>query len=42
MHTKGKHRWEVVEHRVLRGIFGPECEEVTGVWRKLHIEQLHN
>jgi hypothetical protein len=26
----------------LRKIFGPQKEEVTGGWRKLHIEQLHN
>jgi hypothetical protein len=27
---------------VLRGIFGPEREEVAGSWRKLHNEELHN
>jgi hypothetical protein len=27
---------------VLRRIFGPFREEVTGGWRKLHIEELHN
>jgi hypothetical protein len=26
---------------VLRRIFGPKRDEVTGVWRKLHIEELH-
>jgi hypothetical protein len=31
----------VLEDRVLRGIFGPEREEVLG-WRKLHNEELHN
>jgi hypothetical protein len=25
-------------NRVLRGIFGPEREEVTGDWRKLHMK----
>jgi hypothetical protein len=30
------------ENRVLRRIFGPKREEVTGVWRKLHNEELHN
>jgi hypothetical protein len=30
------------EKRVPRRIFGPKREEVTGGWRKLHIEQLHN
>jgi hypothetical protein len=27
---------------VLRGIFGPKREEVTGEWRKLHNEELHD
>jgi hypothetical protein len=27
---------------VLRRIFGPKRDEVTGVWRKLHYEELHN
>jgi hypothetical protein len=30
------------ENRVLRRIFGPERDEVTGDWRKLHSEELHN
>jgi hypothetical protein len=25
-----------------RKIFGPKRDEVTGVWRKLHNEELHN
>jgi len=29
-------RLEVFENRVLKKIFGPEWEEVTGHWRKLH------
>jgi hypothetical protein len=32
----------VFENRVLRRIFGPETDEVTGQWRKLHNEELHN
>ena len=28
------------ENRVLRGIFGPKIDEVTGEWRKLHNEEL--
>jgi hypothetical protein len=32
----------VFENRVLRRIFGPRMDEVTGDWRKLHIEELHN
>jgi hypothetical protein len=27
---------------VLRRIFGPKRDEVTGGWRKLHNEELHN
>ncbi|PNF22492.1 hypothetical protein B7P43_G14846, partial [Cryptotermes secundus] len=30
------------EHRVLRRIFGLKRDEVTGGWRKLHNEELHN
>jgi hypothetical protein len=32
----------VFENRVLRRIFGPKRDEVTGEWRKLHSEELHN
>jgi len=32
----------VCEKRVLRRIFGPKRKEVTGGWRKLHNEDLHN
>jgi hypothetical protein len=31
----------VFENRVLRRISGPKRDEVTGEWRKLHIEELH-
>jgi hypothetical protein len=34
-------RLRVFENRVLR-IFGPQRDEVTGDWRKLHNEELHN
>jgi hypothetical protein len=30
------------ENRVLRRIFGPKRDEVTGEWRKLHSGELHN
>jgi hypothetical protein len=30
------------ENRVLRRIFGPKRNEVTGEWRKLHNEELHD
>jgi hypothetical protein len=32
----------VFENRVLRRIFGPMRDEVTGEWRKLHNEELHD
>jgi hypothetical protein len=31
----------VFENRVLRRIFGPKRDEVTGEWRKLHSEEVH-
>jgi hypothetical protein len=37
-----KRRLRVSENRVLRRIFGPKRDEVTGGWRKLHNEELHN
>jgi hypothetical protein len=36
-----EHRLRVFENRVLRRIFGPKRDEVTGGWRKLHNENLH-
>jgi hypothetical protein len=30
----------VFENRLLRRIFGPKRDEVTGEWRKLHNEEL--
>jgi hypothetical protein len=35
-------RLRVFENRALRRIFGPKGVEVTGGWRKLHKEELHN
>jgi hypothetical protein len=32
----------VFENRVLRRIFGPYRDEVTGEWRKLHSGELRN
>jgi hypothetical protein len=32
----------VFENRALRRIFRPKRDEVTGGWRKLHNEELHN
>jgi hypothetical protein len=31
-----EHRLRVFENRVLRRIFGPKRDEVTGEWRKPH------
>jgi len=31
----------VFENRVLRRIFGPRRDEVTGEWRKLHNDELN-
>jgi hypothetical protein len=36
------HRLRVFENRVLRRMLGPKRDEVTGEWRKLHNEELHN
>jgi hypothetical protein len=35
-------RLRVFENRVLRSIFGLKRGEVTGEWRKLHNEELHD
>jgi hypothetical protein len=37
-----EHRLRVFENRVLRRIFGPTRDEVTGEWKKLHSGELHN
>jgi hypothetical protein len=39
--SREEHRLKVIENRVLRRIFGPKRDEVTGGWRKLHNEGLH-
>ena len=39
---KEERRLKVFENRVLRRIFGPKREEVTGEWRKLHNEELND
>jgi hypothetical protein len=41
MTLREEHRLRVFENRVLRR-FGPKRDEVTGDWRKLHNEELHN
>jgi hypothetical protein len=35
-------RLNMFENRVLRRIFGPKRDEVTGCWRKPHGEELHD
>jgi hypothetical protein len=40
--VKEEHRLRVSENRVLRRIFGPKRDEVTGEWRKLHNEELND
>jgi hypothetical protein len=35
-------RQRVFENRVLRGVYGPKRDEVTGEWRKLHNEELND
>lgn len=37
-----KHKLRVFENRVVRKILGPERVKVTGEWRKLHNEDLHD
>ena len=37
-----EHRLRVFENRVLRRIFGPKRDGLTGEWRKLHNEELND
>jgi hypothetical protein len=39
---RDQRRLKVFENRVLREIFGSKRNEVTGEWRKLHNEELHD
>jgi hypothetical protein len=39
---KKEHRLRVFVNRVLRRVFGPKRDEMTGEWRKLHNEELHD
>jgi hypothetical protein len=36
------HRMRVFENRMLRKIFEPMCDGVTGEWRRLRIEERHD
>ena len=40
--TREKSRLRVYENGVLRRIFGPKRDEVTGEWNKLHNEELND
>jgi hypothetical protein len=37
-----EHKLRMFENRVLRRIFGPKRDEVSGGWRKLHNVELHD
>jgi hypothetical protein len=41
-HITGRTQTEVLENRLLRRIFRPKRDEVTGGLRKLHNEEIHN
>ena len=32
----------MLENRVLRTVFGPKTDEVTGKWRRLHNKELYD
>jgi hypothetical protein len=40
--VREEHRLRVFENKVLRRIFGPKRDEVTGEWRKLHNQALRD
>jgi hypothetical protein len=40
--AREEHKLRVFENRVLRRIFGLKRDGVTGGWRKLHNEEIHN
>jgi hypothetical protein len=42
MTLREERRLKMFENRVLRRVFGPKRDEVTGEWRKLHNEELNN
>ena len=39
---EGRKWLRVFENRVLKRLFGPKRDEVTGEWRKLHNEELRD
>jgi hypothetical protein len=42
MALRKERRLRVFENTVLRRIFRPKKDEVTGEWRKLHNEEFHD
>jgi hypothetical protein len=40
--VREERRLRTFENRVLRRVFGPKRDEVTGEWRKLHNEELND
>jgi len=42
LRLREERRLRVFENKVLRRIFGPKRDEVTGKWRKLHNEELND
>ena len=42
MTLREERKLRVFENMVLRRIFGPRLEEVTGEWRRLHNEELND
>jgi hypothetical protein len=42
MTLREEHRLRVFENRVLRRIFGPKRDELTGEWRKQHNKELRD
>jgi hypothetical protein len=39
---RAEHRLRVFENRVLRKLFEPKMDQLTGGWRKLHNKELHD
>ena len=42
LRLREERRLRVFENRMLRRVFGPKSDEVTGEWRKLHNEELND
>ena len=42
MTLQEERKLRVLENMVMRGIFGPRRDEVTGKWRRLHNEELND